>query len=312
MLQIDPKFVQEVPMAAAVAAKKSDVIDMDMYRGKKVTRTAEIISVSYAPFINPQGQVLSGITRSGAPVHLAGTTERYKVTFRFEDDSRFEGIVGVFKNIHQYQVGSKGMLTVKKNEILAWEPFPAGTESEEALLPERQRKHRVKIIAGAAAGLLLIAAAVWLILMYGVSTPVSGVLKSEDGNAVNVTVKANRRMIVNVQGTHFMVVHDRGSRYRIELPTMAELDQELRKVRTQANDPDSGVYREAVLGGPRLQGEVYEIHGKVTEYVLYGRIGPDWIPLRITGTNENGKSVNIEGLASRLDFLTGAAAEAGQ
>ena len=93
---------------------------------KKETRRAEIISAEYAPFINPQGQVLSGVTRSGAPVHLAGTAERYRVTFRFDDDSRFEGILGIFNNINKYEVGSKGMLTVKGNEILAWKPFQNG------------------------------------------------------------------------------------------------------------------------------------------------------------------------------------------
>ena len=208
---------------------------------KKETRRAEIISAEYASFVNPHGTVLSGMTRSGAPVNLAGTGERYKVTFRFDDDTRFEGIIGILNNVSQYEVGSKGMLTVKGNEILAWEPFQNGEESEEALCRTRQKKRRRQITVAAIAGALLIAAAVWVILVYGLKTPVSGILESEDGSRVEVTVNANRRMRVRTQGTHFMIVDYGKASYRIELPEAYQQMQDLRKMRNQANDPESGI-----------------------------------------------------------------------
>ena len=60
---------------------------------KKEMKTAEIISVKDASFVNPLGTVLSGVTRSGAPLNLAGSGERWKVLFRCEDDSLFEATI---------------------------------------------------------------------------------------------------------------------------------------------------------------------------------------------------------------------------
>ena len=269
---------------------------------KKETRRAEIISVVNAPFINPQGQVLSGVTRSGAPVHLAGTSERYKVTFRYDDDSQFEGTLGILNNMNNYEVGSKGILTVKGNEILAWEPFQNGEESEEALISLRQKKRRRKVTVVAIAGLILIAAAVWIFLMYGLTTPVSGILESEDGNAVEIIVSTNRRMKVNIQNTHFMIVNYGNTSYRIELPTTAEQLHELRKMQNQANDPDSGIRNMGYWGGQEFNGQIFEINDSVSKEILYGNIQPSGISIRITGTSDSDHQVNIEWLAAKLSF----------
>lgn len=296
MLQVDSEFVQEVP----TAKKRPEIVDMSLYREKKKqSRVAEIISVKRADFVNPLGSTLSGVTKTNAPINLPGAVERWKVVFRFDDDTQFEGIVGMFKNISQYEDGTKGILTIKGGEILSWEPFRNGEESEAALLPQRERKRRLKTAAAVTAGVLVLAAAMWVILAYALRTPVSTVLESEDGRSVNMTVSADRRMTVNIQGTHFVVIRWKNAQYRVELPTMAEHEQELRRMQAEANNPESSVSWNAYLGERGITGNLFTIQSSDQKEVFCGTTVPANVPVKIVGT---GKNANISLLISRLSF----------
>ena len=268
---------------------------------KKTVRTAEIISVKDASVVNPQGTVLSGVTRSGAPLHIGGSGERWKVLFRCDDDSLFEATVGGLHKKAAYVAGSKGILTVRGDELLNWEPFQGGNNSEESLLPIRKRKHLLKLLAAGIAALLLLAAAVSALVYFTSRERVSQVLESEDGSRVEVTVNKDRWMQVRTQGTHFIVVSFRNVLYRVEIPTVIEGNLELKEKQRQAEDPGSGVLDDETLYGLKdgIDGQIFQVVSPAPEKILIGQVYPGMCPVRISA---EGEKANISALLRKVSF----------
>ena len=268
---------------------------------KKEMKTAEIISVKDASFVNPLGTVLSGVTRSGAPLNLAGSGERWKVLFRCEDDSLFEATIGGLHRKVSYAAGSKGILTVKGNDLVSWEPFQGGENSEESLRAVRKKKRMIKFAAIGVAALLLLAAAVQLLVYFGSRERVTRVLESEDGSRVEVTVNKDRRMQVRTQGTHFIVISFRNVLYRVEIPTIIEGNLERQEKQRQTEDPGSGVLDDETLYGLRdgIDGQIFQVISPAPEKILIGQVYPGMCPVRISA---EGDKANISALLRKVSF----------
>lgn len=279
---------------------------------KKQRKTAEIISIKDASVVNPLGTVLSGVDRTGAPVNIGGSGERWKVTFLCDDDSLFTATIGGLHRKVPYETGSKGLLTVKGDAMIAWEPFQDGVNSEESLLSFRERKRRKILLFTGIAAMLLAAAAVYFVLILASREKVSKVLEAEDGSRVEIVLTTDRRMNIQEQDSSAIVVNFRSVLYTIQVPTVIEKNIELKEKQAALNQSESGVRFGDYVNDDGLSGtiyitesqrnltEIFEVDSlKEYEEILLGQVRESGAPVRISG---EGEGADILRLLSRLEF----------
>lgn len=284
---------------------------------KKERKIAEIISIKDATFINPLGTTLSGVNRMGAPVNIAGSGDRINVTFLCEDDSLFTATVGGLHSKGAYETGTKGLLTIKGEQLIDWEPFQGGENSEKSLTSAREKKRRTILLVTSIAALFLVAAVIYALMIFATRDHVHEVLESEDGSRLGVTITTDRRLNIQEQGNDYIVINFRNNLYTVKLPTVIQKNAERRELEEMQNENNSGsrklttceYVREGRLDGDlfvtdfRWEDREFEEHVSMQahEEILLGqiRVFSSSIPVRISA---EGKGADITRLLSRLEF----------
>ncbi len=194
---------------------------------KTIRCRAELLTIRSAQIINPMGSPLAAKDRSGMPLSMGATGERYRLEFLLEDGTKWETTVTGAADL-DYRTGTKGILVRKGKALKYWVP----EDKEEKFLQKRRRKIRAILLSAAAALVILTAGGLIAGPYVFGRKAVSWELRSPTGRMLELSLRPNPGWIMTKTDDGTVEVRTKNTLYTVSLPA----DAEYIKARNQLQD----------------------------------------------------------------------------